>query len=150
MNAAAAEKAGVEMAIELGSTDDKDKGGWANPFSKLKANFEQAQELASATSRGDILTIAGSDGSPVRLVKSKDPQTLRLRAETFDVPARQQKEENQYITIGESHVYVGDLPGLAALGGLGGTAPPAAVLGMDFLRLRPRVIFRAQQKEIYL
>ena len=90
----------------------------------------------------------GSDG-PVRLVKSKDPQTLSLQAQTFDAPASQ-KGDKQYTTVGQSHCYVGDLPGLAALGGLGDSAPPAAVLGMDFLRLRPRVVFRAQQKEIYM
>lgn len=149
LNAAAAEAAGIEMAIDLTEpTDDKDRG-W-NPFSKMKASFQHAQELASATSRGDILTIAGNVGKPVRLVKSKGPQTLYLKAETFNAPARE-IDGNQYTTVGINHVYVGDLPGLAALGGLGGdAAPPAAVLGMDFLRLRPRVLFRAQQKEIYL
>jgi len=148
LNAAAAKMAGIDTAIELTENSDEDIGGW-NPFSKLKANFDKVQELASATSRGDILTIQGSDGSPVRLVKSKDRQKLSLKAETFDAPARQ-KEERSYKEIGESYLYVGDLPGLAALGGIGGTAPPAAVLGMDFLRLRPRIIFRAQQKEIYI
>lgn len=148
LNSKAAEAAGIDTAIELTEpTDDKDSG-W-NPFSKIKANFQQAQELADATSRGDILSIMGSDGSPVRLVKSKDPQTLNLKAQTFDAPARQ-KEDKEYTTVGKTHCYVGDLPGLAALGGLGDAAPPAAVLGMDFLRLRPRVVFRAQQKEIYM
>lgn len=148
LNAKAAEAAGINTAIELTEpTDDKDSG-W-NPFSKIKATIEQAQEVAAATSRGDVLTIVGSDGSPVRLVKSKDPQTLHLRAQTFDAPARQ-KDDNQYVTVGQNHCYVGDLPGLAALGGLGDAAPPAAVLGMDFLRLRPRVVFRAQQKEVYM
>jgi hypothetical protein len=148
LNAKAAEAAGINTAIELTEpTDDKDSG-W-NPFSKIKATIEQAQEVAAATSRGDVLTIVGSDGSPVRLVKSKDPQTLHLRAQTFDAPARQ-KDDKQYVTVGQNHCYVGDLPGLAALGGLGDAAPPAAVLGMDFLRLRPRVVFRAQQKEVYM
>jgi hypothetical protein len=148
LNAKAAEAAGIDTAIALTEpTDDKDSG-W-NPFSKIKATFQQAQELATATSRGDVLTIMGSDGNPVRLVKSKDPQTLSLKAETFDAPARQ-KEDKQYATVGQTHCYIGDLPGLAALGGLGDAAPPAAVLGMDFLRLRPRMVFRAQQKEVYM
>ena len=148
LNAQAAEAAGIDTAIELTEPNEDNDSGW-NPFSKIKANFKQAQELATATSRGDVLTIMGSDGSPVRLVKSKDPQTLSLEAQTFDAPASQ-KEDKQYTTVGQSHCYVGDLPGLAALGGLGDSAPPAAVLGMDFLRLRPRVVFRAQQKEVYI
>mmetsp|Transcript_22837 Transcript_22837/g.34429 ORF Transcript_22837/g.34429 Transcript_22837/m.34429 type:complete len:400 (-) Transcript_22837:3515-4714(-) len=147
LNAKAAEAAGIDKAIDLTEQADDAGSGW-NPFSKIKANIQQAQELATATSRGDILTIMGSDG-PVRLVKSKDPQTLSLQAQTFDAPASQ-KGDKQYTTVGQSHCYVGDLPGLAALGGLGDSAPPAAVLGMDFLRLRPRVVFRAQQKEIYM
>lgn len=148
LNAQAAEAAGIDTAIELTEPNEDEDSGW-NPFSKIKANFKQAQELATATSRGDVLTIMGSDGSPVRLVKSKDPQTLSLEAQTFDAPASQ-KEDKQYTTVGQSHCYIGDLPGLAALGGLGDSAPPAAVLGMDFLRLRPRVVFRAQQKEVYI
>lgn len=148
LNKAAAEMAGIDTAILLTESSDEGIGGW-NPFSKLKANFDKVQELASATSRGDILTIQGSDGSPIRLVKSKDRQKLSLKAETFDAPARQ-KEERSYKEMGDSYIYVGDLPGLAALGGIGGTAPPAAVLGMDFLKLRPRIVFRAQQKEIYI
>jgi len=55
------------------------------------------------------------------------------------------------IILGEKNVYIGDLPGLAALGGLGGdSAPPAAVLGMDLLRCATRIVFRAQQNEIYI
>ena len=148
LNAQAAEAAGIDTAIELTEPNEDKDGGW-NPFSKMKENFKQAQELATATSRGDILSIMGSDGSPVRLIKSKDPQSLSLGAQTFDAPASQ-KEDKQYTTIGTAHCYVGDLPGLAALGGLGDSAPPAAVLGMDFLRLCPRVLFRAQQKEVYI
>ena len=148
LNAQAAEAAGIETAIELTEPNEDSDSGW-NPFSKMKANFKQAQELATATARGEILTIMGSDGSPLRLVKSKNPQTLSLGAQTFDAPASQ-KEDKQYTTLGQNYCYIGDLPGLAALGGLGDSAPPAAVLGMDFLRLRPRVVFRAQQKEVYI
>mmetsp|Transcript_10006 Transcript_10006/g.14336 ORF Transcript_10006/g.14336 Transcript_10006/m.14336 type:complete len:402 (-) Transcript_10006:31-1236(-) len=148
LNAKAAEAAGIDAAFELTEPTEEKDSGW-NPFSKIKANFQQAQDLATATSRGDVLTIMGSDGTPVRLLKSKEPQTLSLEAQTFDAPASQ-KDEKQCAKIGQSHCYVGDLPGLAALGGIGDSAPPAAVLGMDFLRLRPRVVFRAQQKEVYL
>ena len=39
----------------------------------------------------------------------------------------------------ECRPYVGELPGLAALDGLGAAAGPAAVLGTDVLRTRPRL-----------
>ena len=39
----------------------------------------------------------------------------------------------------------GDLPGLAALGGLGADAGPAAVLGTDLLRRRPRMWYTASR-----
>ena len=136
LNRKAAEAAGIEAAIELKEQSDGE-GGW-NPFSKMKANFQQAQELAAATSRGELLSIMGSDGTPVRLLRSRDVQTLCVKA------------EKEATAVGSSHCYIGELPGLAALGGLGDSAPPCAVLGMDFLRLRPKVVFRAQQKEIFI
>ena len=42
-------------------------------------------------------------------------------------------------------VCAGDLPGLAALGGLGADAGPAAVLGTDLLRRRPRMWYTASR-----
>merc|ERR1711966_358509 len=96
-------------------------------------------QAAKAAASGDILAIAGAAG-PVQLVKSKSAEEVGIVTSTG---------QEKYTTI-TSKVFVGDLPGLAALGGLGGDAPPAAVLGMDLLRLRPKVVFRAQQNEIYL
>eukprot|EP00584_Thalassiosira_punctigera_P011664 CAMPEP_0172567762 /NCGR_PEP_ID=MMETSP1067-20121228/117062_1 /TAXON_ID=265564 ORGANISM="Thalassiosira punctigera, Strain Tpunct2005C2" /NCGR_SAMPLE_ID=MMETSP1067 /ASSEMBLY_ACC=CAM_ASM_000444 /LENGTH=407 /DNA_ID=CAMNT_0013359185 /DNA_START=106 /DNA_END=1329 /DNA_ORIENTATION=+ len=144
LNKQAAEAAGIATTTELEEVDPgqskEKKSGW-NPFSKLAENIRSAQEIAKATASGDILTIAGAGGNPVRLIKTES-------AEKVDIKASMGQE--QYTTIGTSQVYVGDLPGLAALGGLGGKAPPAAVLGMDLLRCRPKVVFRAQQNEIYL
>ena len=37
--------------------------------------------------------------------------------------------------------YVGALPGLAALNGLGDNAGPAIVLGLDVLKRRPRMLY---------
>lgn len=137
LNAQASELAGIKTTVEMSSVENKDvKGkGFPNPFSKLAEDFKTAQETAQATARGDIVAIAGSDGKPIQLLKSRS----KVLVETKDGGV-----------FGESHVYVGDLPGLAALGGLGGGASPAAVLGMDVIRLRPRLIFRAQQNEIYI
>lgn len=144
LNAKAAKAAGIETAVSMDDVNpdqavDGKGGGW-NPFSKLKANIQSAQEISKATASGDILTIAGV-GGPVRLVKSKSAEKVGIKM-SMGV--------EEYTRIGSSQVFVGDLPGLAALGGLGGEAPPAAVLGMDLLRLRPKVVFRAQQNEIYL
>lgn len=142
LNAQAAEAAGIETAVPMDDVNpnqaENDEGGW-NPFAKLKANIQSAQEIAKATASGDILAIAGAAG-PVQLVKSKSAEEVGIVTSTG---------QEKYTTI-TSKVFVGDLPGLAALGGLGGEAPPAAVLGMDLLRLRPKVVFRAQQNEIYL
>jgi len=143
LNARAAEEIGIKTTISIDDLESKegaDQGGW-NPFSKLAANIQSAQEIAKATASGDILTIGGAGGQPVRLIKSKSAETVNIKTSMG---------QEQYAKIGTSQIFVGDLPGLAALGGLGGGAPPAAVLGMDLLRCRPKVVFRAQQNEIYL
>jgi len=44
--------------------------------------------------------------------------------------------------LGSGRPYVGELPGLAALGGLGADAGPAAVLGTDVLRQRKRLVLQ--------
>ena len=44
--------------------------------------------------------------------------------------------------LGSGRPYVGELPGLAALGGIGDDAGPAAVLGTDVLRQRSRLVLR--------
>mmetsp|Transcript_7420 Transcript_7420/g.16818 ORF Transcript_7420/g.16818 Transcript_7420/m.16818 type:complete len:422 (+) Transcript_7420:282-1547(+) len=141
LNARAAEEAGIATTIPLDddkkSKADGGKGGW-NPFGAIASNIQSAKEMANAQSRGDILTIAGTDGKPVRLVKSANPENVNIKTSTG------QQE------LSSAQIYVGDLPGLAALGGIGGEAPPSAVLGMDLLSCRPRVVFRAQQNEIYL
>ena len=84
------------------------------------------------------MLIAGAGGERVELVKSKDVVECGVVGDG-DAP----------IDIGQHSIYVGDLPGLAALGGLGGDgAPPAAVLGMDVLRTRQRMVYRVD--EVYL
>ena len=83
----------------------------------------------------DVLTIMGVTGTPVDLLKSK--QTCQVSMSSGDV------------SFGEGHVYVGDLPGLAALNGLGVDSPPAVVLGMDVLRRRPSMLLRARNNEVW-
>lgn len=96
-----------------------------NPFARFSQNLKTAQ----AAARGDILMIAGTSGKPVELLRSDVEADLKLGS----------------VDICRGNVYVGDLPGLAALDGLGGSATPAAVLGMDILRLRPKIVYRPNE-----
>lgn len=43
-------------------------------------------------------------------------------------------------------LFVGDISRLAALNGIDVDPPPAVVLGVEVLRLRPRILYRGQQK----
>jgi hypothetical protein len=147
LNRVAAEEAGIDTVVTLDDLDPSPGksggGGRWNPFSKLASSMQSAQEVAKATARGDVLTIAGTGGRPVRLVRAKSPVNV-------DVGGASSGGTTRCPLSPSARVYVGDLPGLAALGGLGGEAPPAAVLGMDLISTRSRVIFRARQNEIYL
>ena len=133
LNAEAAKMAGVTTAM-ADDSGGKSSSNPFNPFAKLTKNFQSAQ----AAARGDVLLIAGAGGERVELVKSKEVVECGVVGDG-DAP----------IDIGQHSIYVGDLPGLAALGGLGGDgAPPAAVLGMDVLRTRQRMVYRVD--EVYL
>lgn len=123
LNAGAARVAGIDKKA-LSTTGDNKKSSF-NPFARMSENFKVAQ----AAAKGDVLMIAGSNGERVDLVKSSQLVSARVGSADF----------------GMCHVYVGDLPGLDALGGLGGGAPPAAVLGMDVLRRRQRMVYRAEE-----
>jgi hypothetical protein len=56
----------------------------------------------------------------------------------------------QDVAYGESNIYVGDIPGLAALNGIDVDSPPSAVFGMDVLRKRPKMLMRARDQEVYV
>lgn len=124
LNAAAAAAAGVRYDATL--SDDGVAGG-SNPF----ARFGAALKAGRAASNGDVLVVGGVSG-PVRLVRAEEGTPLSLGGAEF----------------GDCRPYVGELPGLAALDGLGAAAGPAAVLGTDVLRLRPRMWYT--QTQIYL
>jgi hypothetical protein len=130
LNAQAAKAAGIETA--QGTMPEKS----SNPFTNLANKAKAAKEASQAAARGDMLAIASSNGEPIQLLKSTNKVNVGIGGDTS--------------SLGEAHVYVGDLPGLAALNGLGDASPPAAVLGMDVLRLRPKMVFRGQQNELYL
>jgi hypothetical protein len=133
LNSEAARQAGVET-VNLPAPPGDSK----NPFAAFGNRFKQAQEAAEAAAKGDVLTIAGSNGQPTSLVKSISPWELSLVGES-----------NQDVSFGEGNIYVGDLPGLAALNGIGVESPPAVVLGMDVLRRRNKMFLRARNNEVY-
>jgi len=136
INQVGAIKAGIETIIPSDMVNPDNKEG--NFFSKIASNFKSANEIAKATQSGDILTIQGTDGKPTRLVKTKEQQNIHIKASSSSKKL-----------LPSSQIFVGDIPGLVALGGIGGNAP-AAILGMDILSRCDRVIFRARQNEIYL
>lgn len=132
LNAAAANFVELDT-IQLPKEDDNNQ---SNPFKKLADNFKNANALANAASKGDVLMIAGA-GGPVQLLRSNDVVDLRLKG-----------DDNDDVSFSENKIYVGDLPGLAALGGLSGiSSPPAAVLGMDVLKRKPSMLYR--MNEVY-
>lgn len=128
LNVQAAKAAGV-VAVDVPSLEKLQ-----NPFTKLVSSFKVSQ----ASSRGEILQLVNSNGQIVNLAKSVEQHIVGVV-----------DDENNEIDFGTSHVYVGDLPGLAALNGIGVDSPPAVVLGMDVLRKRSRMLLRAQQNEVY-
>lgn len=138
INQAAAIEAGIETIIpsDVVNPDNKSKEG--NFLSKMASNFKSANEIAKATQSGEILTIQGTDGKPTRLIKTKEQQNIHIKASSSSKKL-----------LPSSQIFVGEIPGLSALGGIGGDAP-AAILGIDILSRCDRIIFRARQNEIYL
>lgn len=127
LNAQAAKHAGIETIID----SDEPK----NPIAAMKHKIE----LANAATRGDVLSIFGAGGGRVNLIKSKEPVSVKVAG----------ADPGNTIDFGSGNLFVGDLPGLAALNGLGVDSPPAVVLGMDVLTRRPNMLLRAQVNEVW-
>lgn len=104
-----------------------------NPFERAAAALQAGQ----AAARGDVLTVAGAEGA-VQLTRTSTAAALELAA-AEDEAARGGGGGCGASFGEECRPYVGELPGLAALGGLGAAAGPAAVLGTDTLRRRARL-----------
>ena len=117
LNAAAAKAASVEYDASLA---DAGVEASANPFARIGA----AMKAGQAAAKGDVLVVGGASG-PVRLVRTSKDVSIGLEpTSSFGDDCRP---------------YVGELPGLAALDGLGASAGPAVILGTDVLRRRPRM-----------
>jgi hypothetical protein len=132
MNAHAAKIAGVNTV----DIETKPKMS-SNPFGAAINNFKAAQAAAKAAASGDVLAIADSNGKRVELRKSLDKVHVSLEGNSGGVD------------FGKGNIYIGDLPGLAAMDAIGVKAPPAVVLGMDVLRTKPKMFLRARQNEVY-
>ena len=136
INAQAAEQAGVQTVDFPGKVPKKEGG---NPFSNFANRFQEAKEMQQAAARGDVLSIAGSTGERIDLLKSNTLVQVDLQAANKD----------ETVVFGETNIFVGNLPGLAALDALGDDSPPAAVLGMDVLRMRPKMLLKARDNEVF-
>lgn len=151
INAQAAQKAGVSTTIDLGdvpSSSDKSKGnnGSFNPFAGIAKKIKDAQATANAAARGDIISLAGTAGERVDLIKSSGPVDIQLVSSSKD---DNRDGHNSVVSFDSRQIYVGNIPGLAALDALGDDAPPAAVLGLDVLRSKPRMLLVACDQEVY-
>jgi Aspartyl protease len=123
LNSQAAKLAGIETVLSLTKPSN-------NPFTSFGSRFQEAQ----AAARGDVLMIASGNGDRINLIKSKDAAAVSMSAVDFgSIPS----------------LYVGNLPGLAALNGIGVSSPPAVVLGLDVLRQRPSMLLRSQDNEVW-
>merc|ERR1712224_756809 len=144
LNEQAAKAAGIQTTKEtMEAPAEKESGGW-NPFASVVDKFKEAQATAEAASKGEILMIGGVDGKPTTLYRSigiDGPTISLLSTSGEDLPLG---------TSETNRVYVGDIPGLAALNGIGVDSPPAVVLGLDVLRQRPKMIFRPRENEFYV
>merc|ERR1712232_1093198 len=103
-----------------------------------------------------ILMIGGIDGKTANLYRSvgTSPSISLVGSSGEDVPLLSRRDNNNNNNNDDNSssgkVYVGNIPGLAALNGIGVDSPPAVVLGLDVLRRRPTMIFRPRQNELYL
>jgi Aspartyl protease len=132
MNTQAAKVAGVNT-VETETEAKKSN----NPVGAAINAFKAAQAAAQASASGEVLAIMDSNGKRVELRKSLDKVHVLLEG------------DGDGVDFGSGKIYVGDIPGLAAMDAIGVKAPPAVVLGMDVLRTKPKMFLRARQNEVY-
>lgn len=132
LNAAAAEAVGLEVPPSRLPATPGQAGEKKNPLTGFMDSVKAAQAAAS----GEVLLIAGSDGAPVELRRAAACGGAALGdADLLVASSSADSTSSEPLRC-----YIGDLPGLAALNGLGASAGPAAVLGTDFLRRRDRLV----------
>jgi hypothetical protein len=155
LNERAAKAAGIKTTksslMTLDDDGNKNKNSW-NPFASVVDKFKEAQATSEAASKGDILMIGGIDGQPTNLYRSiNDGISISLVGDDNDddVPFGGDQDSSTNNSHSKNTVYVGNIPGLAALNGIGVDSPPAVVLGLDILRKRPSMLLRARNNEVY-
>jgi len=133
LNSAAAKAAGVSQRIA--EKQDRSNGG-SNLLSKLSEEFKAAadagrilQKQTQAIESGDLLFVQGSNRETIPLARSNDTAKLSLGEVEFS----------------DSQVFVGDLPGLMVLSAVGDSVLPGAVVGLDILKSRPRMLYRPDE-----
>jgi hypothetical protein len=134
INTEAANIANVKTKIQK---DDIIINASSNPFSTFLQSLQKNSNKARAVASQDILLVAGL-GKTLELVKTQYP---------VSIGAISSFNNSIGVHLAEAHVYVGDLPGLAALGDMDPLSPPMAILGMDVIKQKKRFIYRA--KEVY-
>jgi len=151
INAQAAQEAGISTIgigdISSSSDKSKDNNGSFNPLAGIAKKIKDAQATANAAARGDILSLAGTAGERVDLIKSSGPVEIQLASSSEDGNG---DDHSRVVSFDRRQIYVGNIPGLAALDALGDDAPPAAVLGMDVLRSKPKMLLVACDQAVYL
>eukprot|EP00593_Proboscia_inermis_P011773 CAMPEP_0171325384 /NCGR_PEP_ID=MMETSP0816-20121228/116778_1 /TAXON_ID=420281 /ORGANISM="Proboscia inermis, Strain CCAP1064/1" /LENGTH=146 /DNA_ID=CAMNT_0011824551 /DNA_START=115 /DNA_END=555 /DNA_ORIENTATION=- len=120
LNAAAATAAGIVMPGSDEPDDNK-----LNPFAKAARMAKEAIEDAQLMASGEVALIGGENG-PIPLRKIPEKALIALGD----------------AELGMGRPYVGDIPSLALLDGLGAGAGPAAILGTDVLRQRTKLLLR--------
>lgn len=134
LNKAAAGIAGIETYQKA----PEEKAKSSNPLASVANFFREGKEQTMAAQRGELVMIPGLDGKPVCLYRSKEAVRIGCVSRNGD-----------NMQFESSPIFVGDIPGLAALNGLGDDSPPAMILGLDVLRSLPRMLLRAQNDEVY-
>ena len=123
------QRAAEVLGISVSSGGEQAGGG----------NFLSRAAARMRADPADTLYIAGANGQPVTLRRSVEEATLELMAADSDADGT--------VRLGSTKVYVGEIPGLAALGDLD-KADGAAILGMDALRQCGRLIYCARTNEL--
>jgi len=136
LNPKAAKLAGIETFQQ--PNDEQVKNN--NIFASFANAFQERNAQREAAERGELIMIPGTDGKSVTLYKSNN---------MIDICGPSSTNDETSIMFGPSQIFVGEIPGLAALNGLGDNSPPSMILGMDVLRSRRFMFLRAQDGEVY-
>lgn len=136
LNPAAAQLANVPT-FELENNEEKEKTPSFFPFKNPLNQFQKNLKLSEAMARGDIVSLAGTDGRRIDLLRSKEPQQIGFENDANDSSMK------------DCRVYVGEIPGLEALDGLSvdgkSATKPAAIFGMDLIRSKRRMLYRSDE-----